>query len=118
MFFTSQIKRQATNALPATEITVTSTQKSTILSEKTDGSRPSFLIINAGSSTLYCKYVPLGTDLTAANNGVTVSATVYDFLLAGGEKFTDESASQNAIVGICSGLLATTKLKVTEYIYS
>lgn len=118
MFYSSQMKQQATNAIPAAEINVSSTQKSTILNEKADGTRNSFLIINTGSSTIYCKYVPIGTDLTAANNGITVSSTVYDFTLAGGERFIDQSASQNAIVGICSGLLATTKLKVTEYIYS
>ncbi|MEH2448940.1 MAG: hypothetical protein V7K18_25090 [Nostoc sp.] len=118
MFFSSQTKQQTTNAQPTAEISVGNNQKSTILTEKSDGSRHSFLIVNAGTSTAYFKYAPIGTDLTATNNGLVVSSTVYDFSLAGGEKFIDPNASQNAIVGICSGALATTKLKITEYIYS
>lgn len=118
MFFSSVVKQQTTNAQPTAEVSVTSTQKSTILSEKSEGTRRSFLIVNTGSSTVYCKYVPIGTDLANAN--ITVSATNYDFTLVAGEKFIDSNATQNAIVGICSGVgnLANTKLKVTEYIYS
>ncbi|MFN6450542.1 MAG: hypothetical protein RMX59_035145 [Nostoc sp. DedSLP05] len=116
MFYSSVNKQQATNAQPANDVSVT-TSKTLVVSEKADGSRHSCLFTNTGPSTAYFKYVPLGTDPTA--NTVIVSATVYDFLLAPSEKFLDDNSSQNAVVGICTGVVTTTaKVKVTEYIYS
>ncbi|MCC5640231.1 hypothetical protein LC593_31245 [Nostoc sp. CHAB 5844] len=116
MFYSSVNKQQATNAQPANDVSVT-TSKTVIVAEKADGSRRSCLFSNTGPSTVYFKYVPVGTDPTAAS--VTVSANTYDFSLAPNEKFLDENSSQNAVVGICSGVVTTTaKVKVTEYIYS
>lgn len=116
MFFYSNSKSSFTNAQPDTDISVTSTQKSTIVPEKTDGTRRSYLITNTGASTVYFKFAPIGSSLTDASVGV--SATSYDFTLAPNEKFLDSNYSQNAVVGICSGALATAKVKVTEYMYS
>ena len=113
MFYTSTNKQQATNAQPANDVSVTNS-KTLVVSDKADGTRRSCLVTNTGPSTVYFKYVPLGTDPTATT--VIVSATNYDFTLAAGEKFLDDNSSQNAIVGIC--LVATAKVKVTEYIYS
>lgn len=116
MFFYSNNKSSFTNAQPDTDISVTSTQKSTIVPEKTDGTRRSYLITNTGASTVYFKFAPIGANLTDAS--VTVSSTAYDFSLAPNEKYLDSNYSQNAVVGICSGALSTAKVKVTEYIYS
>ncbi|MDZ8135157.1 MAG: hypothetical protein RM049_07610 [Nostoc sp. DedQUE04] len=116
MFSSSINKQQATNAQPINDVSIT-TSKTTVVGEKADGSRHSCLFTNVGPSTVYFKYVTIGTDPTA--NTVTVSASNYDFSLAPGEKFFDNNSSQNAIVGICTGVLTTTaKVKVTEYIYS
>ncbi|MDZ7970662.1 MAG: hypothetical protein RM368_38025 [Nostoc sp. DedSLP03] len=116
MFYSSINKTAATNAQPANDASVT-TSKTLIVNEKADGSRHSCLFSNTGPSTVYFKYVPVGIDYAA--NTVIVSGTVYDFSLAPGEKFLDDNSSQNAVVGICTGLLTNTaKVKVTEYIYS
>ncbi|MEH2242360.1 hypothetical protein [Nostoc sp.] len=116
VFFSSNSKSLFTNALPDADISVSSTQKSTIVPEKTDSSRRSYLITNTGASTVYFKFAPIGANLTDAT--VTVSATNYDFALAANEKFLDSNFSQNAVVGICSGALAAAKVKVTEYFYA
>ncbi|MDZ8227535.1 hypothetical protein [Nostoc sp. ChiVER01] len=115
MFFYSNNKSPFTNAQPDADISVSSTQKSTIIPEKTDGSRRSYLITNTGASTVYFKFAPIGANLTDAS--VTVSAINYDFTLAANEKFLDTNFSQNAVVGICSGTLSTAKVKATEYMY-
>ncbi|MFN6484008.1 MULTISPECIES: hypothetical protein [unclassified Nostoc] len=116
MFYSSINKTAATNAQPANDASVT-TSKTLIVNEKSDGNRHSCLFTNTGPSTVYFKYVPIGVDYTT--NTVTVSATSYDFSLAPGEKFLDDNSSQNAVVGICTGVVTTTaKVKVTEYIYS
>ncbi|MEH2154907.1 hypothetical protein [Nostoc sp.] len=116
MFYSSTNKQQATNAQPTNDVTVTNS-KTLVVTEKTDGNRHSCLITNTGPSTVYFKYVPIGVD--SSTNAVVVSATAYDFLLAPNEKFLDDNSSQNAIVGICTGVLTpTAKVKVTEYIYS
>ena len=116
MFFYSNNKSSFTNALPDVDVSVSSTQKSTIVSEKTDGTRRSYLITNTGASTVYFKFAAIGANLTDAS--VTVSSTNYDFTLAPNEKFLDTNYSQNAVVGICSGALATAKVKITEYLYA
>ncbi|MFN6485524.1 MULTISPECIES: hypothetical protein [unclassified Nostoc] len=116
MFYSATNKQQATNAQPTNDVSVT-TSKTMVVGEKADGSRHSCLFTNVGPSTVYFKYVPIGTDQTA--NTVTVSASNYDFSLAPSEKFLDDNSSQNAVVGICTGVVTTTaKVKVTEYIYS
>ena len=113
MFYSATNKQQPTNAQPANDVSV-SNSKILVVSEKADGSRHSCLITNTGPSTVYFKYVPLGIDPMATT--VIVSATNYDFTLAASEKVLDDNSSQNAIVGIC--LVATAKVKVTEYIYA
>ena len=116
MFYSSLNKQQATNAQPANDANVTNS-KTLIIGEKADGSRHSCLFTNTGPSTVYFKYVPVGADYAAS--GVTVSATNYDFTLAPSEKFLDTNSSQNAVVGVCTGLITNTaKVKITEYIYS
>ncbi|MBH8578348.1 hypothetical protein I8752_36505 [Nostocaceae cyanobacterium CENA369] len=116
MFYSTVNKQPTTTAQPDADVSVASTQKSTIVPEKTDGTRRSYLISNTGASTVYFKFAPIGANLTDAS--VSVSATSYDFSLAPTEKYVDINFSKNAVVGICSGALSTAKVKVTEFMYS
>jgi hypothetical protein len=109
--FSSSNNHETTYAQPAASVAVDNTKKLIVAEEN---ERSSYLIINAGTATVYFKYVPLGTDFTT----VTVSSTEYDFLLASGEKFLDSESAKNAVIGVTSGNGKTANLKVTKYFYA
>jgi hypothetical protein len=109
--FSSSNNRKTTYAQPAASVAVDNTKKLIVAQQN---ERSSYLLINAGTATVYFKYVPIGADF----NTVTVSDTEYDFLLTADEKFLDAESAKNAVVGVTSGNGKTATLKITEYFYA
>lgn len=111
MLITSN-KPQTSQAIALPPVLVTSS-KIQIVAENTDWNRKSYLISNNGSQTIYCKYVPLGTNIM--DESLVVSSTNYDFFINSSDKWLDTTLTQNAVIGITQKSSSTTL--VVEYLY-
>lgn len=106
-------KPQITSAQSLPDSVIVNAKKM-IIPEKLDSSRRNYLISNLGTQTLYCKYLPLGTDPTLST--FVISSSDYDFLLTSGEKWLDSTLSQNAVYGVTANAFSA-KVKAVEYNY-
>ncbi len=107
-------KQRTTNALSLPDVTV-SNVKVIILRERADLSRHSYFLTNAGSQTVFFKYIPLGTD--PASDTLLISPTNWDFFVESGRQWFDQTFSQNGLIAIASNANQAVRIKAIEYNY-
>lgn len=112
MFFVNPNKKITTRAAPIENITI-STTKFSVIPENTNGNRQSYLILNAGNTNIYFKYLELGQKIDTANIGTT--AGTYDFTLTPDEKYIDSQSSQNGLIAIVTNAVSA-KIRAIEYL--